>query len=110
MNKQASPIFVVGSPRSGTSILTWCLGQHPNILPIEESNWMGKLAFDVASCHALGSARGMRSQLGSMRISAEKLLQEVGKAVDGLIVDGRKTLEGYYDEALKRDPIAAKRM
>ncbi len=34
------PIFVVGSPRSGTSILTWCLGQHPNIFPVPESNWI----------------------------------------------------------------------
>src|SRR5215212_1738249 len=110
MDRKVSPIFIVGSPRSGTSILTWCLGQHPHILPIEESNWMGKLAFDVASCHALGSARGMKSHLGSMRISAEKLLHEVGKAVDGLMVDGRAVLERYHAEALRRDPIAAKRL
>src|SRR5258707_13348198 len=35
------PILIVGAPRSGTSILAWCLGQHPNILPQEESNWLG---------------------------------------------------------------------
>src|SRR5215212_3763560 len=108
MDRKVSPIFIVGSPRSGTSILTWCLGQHPNILPIEESNWMGKLAFNLASCHAVGSARGINSHLGSMQISAEKLLEEFGKTVDGLMIEGRQTLEGYYAEALRCDPIAAK--
>lgn len=71
---------------------------------------MGKLAFDLATCHSLGSARGINSHLGSMQISAEKLLQEFGKTVDGLMVEGRETLEGYYAEALRQDPIAAKSM
>jgi hypothetical protein len=39
------PIFIVGAPRSGTSILAWCLGQHPNILPQEESNWLGAFSY-----------------------------------------------------------------
>jgi len=44
-----------------------------------------------------------------MQISAEKLLEEFGKAVDGLMIEGRKTLDGYYAEAMRCDPIAAKR-
>ncbi|PYX06405.1 MAG: hypothetical protein DMG88_18450 [Acidobacteria bacterium] len=32
------PIFIVGSGRSGSTILTWRLGQHPNIIPQEESD------------------------------------------------------------------------
>ena len=31
------PVFIIGSPRSGTSILTWALGQHPNLYPLEET-------------------------------------------------------------------------
>ena len=34
--------------RSETSILTWCLGQHPNILPLAESGWIGDLQLTLA--------------------------------------------------------------
>ena len=50
----AKPIFVVGSPRSGTSVLTWCLGQHPNIFPVPESNWTGEFALGVAKSYQIG--------------------------------------------------------
>src|SRR5205823_3696645 len=53
-----NPIFVVGSPRSGTSILTWCLGQHPNMLVIPESAWMGDFAIDLAIRYQIGTERG----------------------------------------------------
>ena len=57
----AKPVFVVGSPRSGTSILAWCLGYHPNIFPVPESNWMGDFAVNVAMSYQ--SWRGARHLL-----------------------------------------------
>ena len=63
------PIFVVGSPRSGTSILAWCLGHHPNIFPVPESNWMGDFAVNVAKSYQIGAARGIFSILSAMGIS-----------------------------------------
>ena len=66
-----NPIFVVGSPRSGTSILTWCLGQHPNIFPVPESNWMGNFAINVAMAYRVGAARGDQSILSAMDIREE---------------------------------------
>jgi hypothetical protein len=87
-----NPIFIIGSPRSGTSILTWCIGQHPNILPLEESNWFVPLALTLQTCYDLGSSRGERSQLSAMEISREQLMGTVGNAVTSLIRDQWRAL------------------
>jgi hypothetical protein len=93
MTRSNAPIFVIGSPRSGTSILTWCLGQHPNILPLEESGWFSRLATTLQSCHEEGSARGDRSQLSAMRISRDQLFRTVGDAVNAMIIRQRSAYE-----------------
>ena len=98
MARSDAPIFVVGSPRSGTSILTWCLGQHPNIMPIEESVWFSRLALTLQSCYEEGSARGERSQLSAMRISRDQLFRTVGDAINGMILRQRKIYEANGDE------------
>src|SRR6266542_1980581 len=87
------PIFVVGSPRSGTSILTWCLGRHPNIFPVPESNWMGNFAINVAMAYQVGAARGDRSILSAMDIQEEELFAAFGQSINDLIVSHRKDLE-----------------
>ena len=87
------PIFVVGSPRSGTSILTWCLGQHPNILVIPESAWMGDFAIDLAIRYQIGTARGNRSVLSAMDIEREEFFARFGQSINDLILNHRKDLE-----------------
>jgi Sulfotransferase family len=87
------PIFVVGSPRSGTSILTWCLGQHPNIFPVPESNWMGQFAINVGIGYEVGSARGERSLLSGMDIGREEFFANFGRSINGLILSHRLDLE-----------------
>jgi hypothetical protein len=87
------PVFVVGSPRSGTSILTWCLGQHPNMFPVPESNWMGDFAISVAIGHQIGAARGDRSILSAMDISQDELFAILGRSINDLILRHRKDLE-----------------
>ncbi len=87
------PVFVVGSPRSGTSILTWCLGQHPNMFPVPESNWMGDFAVSVAIGHRIGAARGERSILSAMEIRENELFATVGQSINELILRHRKDLE-----------------
>jgi hypothetical protein len=90
MNK---PVFVVGSPRSGTSILTWCLGQHPNIFAVPESNWMGDFVVNAAVVHQVGAARGHLSILSAMDISRDELLSNFGGTINDLIVSHRPDLE-----------------
>jgi hypothetical protein len=87
------PIFVVGSPRSGTSILTWCLGQHPNILALEESGWMGDLAIDLAIRYRIGAARGDRSLLSAMEVQREEFFATFGKGINDLLLSHRKDLK-----------------
>ena len=86
------PIFVVGSPRSGTSILTWCLGQHPNIFPVPESNWMGEFAANIAMCYQIGTARGDRTILSGMDIPRDEFFANFGRSINDLILAHRKDL------------------
>jgi len=100
-----APIFVVGSPRSGTSILTWCLGQHPNILPTEESDWLGPFAVQVAALHVRGCARGERSQLSALGIERAEFLENFGRSIDATILGHRATLERLNHAVAERDPM-----
>lgn len=87
------PIFVVGSPRSGTSILTWCLGQHSNIFVQEESDWIGPFVYQLDLAYRRGSARGERSQLSALGVRREEFFAHFGKGITDLILDHRQTLK-----------------
>jgi hypothetical protein len=87
------PIFVVGSPRSGTSILAWCLGHHPNIFPVPESNWMGNFAANLAVAHQIGSARDDLSMLSAMDIRNDEFFAAFGRSINELVVEHRRHLE-----------------
>src|SRR3954447_25116427 len=87
------PIFVVGSPRSGTSILAWCLGYHPNIFPVPESNWMGDFAMNVAMSYQIGAARGILSILSAMGISRDEFFSHIGRSINSLILKHRCDLD-----------------
>ena len=87
------PIFVVGSPRSGTSILAWCLGHHPNIFPVPESNWMGDFAVNVAKSYQVGAARGIFSILSAMDISRDEFFSHIGRSINSLVLKHRTDLD-----------------
>ena len=87
------PIFVVGSPRSGTSILAWCLGYHPNIFPVPESSWMGDFALNVAMSYQVGAARGILSVLSAMRISRDEFFSHIGRSINSLVLKHRGDLD-----------------
>jgi SAM-dependent methyltransferase len=93
MTRHPRPIFIVGSPRSGTSVLTWCLGQHPNILPVEETNWIGELAVGLGPVYDAGIARKERSHLSASGITCNEFYERFGGAVDNLILGFRQRQE-----------------
>jgi tetratricopeptide (TPR) repeat protein len=47
--RKATPVFIVGFPRSGTSLLEQILGSHPNIAPAGELSFISDLANFKAS-------------------------------------------------------------
>jgi hypothetical protein len=89
MNRMGKPVFIIGSPRSGTSVLTWSLGQHPNLYPLEETVWFGPLGREAEQAFELGSSRGARSQLSAMGISRERFMRGLGDAIDTMIMEHR---------------------
>ena len=95
------PIFVVGCPRSGTSILTWSLGQHSNILVQEESNWIGRLAIQIELAYQTGTARGSRSQLSALDVTRSDFFAAFGDAIDRLVIGHREKLEARLRAAAK---------
>ena len=84
------PIFVVGSPRSATRILTGCLGHHPNMFPVPESNWMGEFAVNIASSYQIGAARDNRTILSPMDSATRSVwyVRIVGSRLNLFFVSG----------------------
>ena len=89
----AQPVFIVGAPRSGTSVLTWSLGQHPDLLTLEESDWLPKLVADLTTAYRTGTARGERSALSAMGVSQRAFYAAFGDAVDEIILSHRRRFE-----------------
>jgi hypothetical protein len=69
------------------------LGQHPNILPVPESNWMGDFAINLAISYEVGAARDDRSILSGMDISPDEFFANFGQSINDLILAHRKALE-----------------
>jgi hypothetical protein len=62
---EARPVFVIGAPHSGADVLTWALGQHPNILPIDQGGgWLAKFATDLRATFVLGKDGAQLPRLG----------------------------------------------
>lgn len=95
MSARSRPIFIVGSGRSGTSVLTWAIGQHPNIIATPETNWLTALACYLDGMYAVGLAAAPEDHLSLWNVTREKFLREFGLAVDGIV---RRTFECRFPD------------
>lgn len=78
------PIFVLGAYRSGTSILTWALGQHPNISALEETGWFGFMSHGLYAGFDLAS-QAQRSFFDVYGISIDEMMIAFGQKFDELL-------------------------
>lgn len=81
------PIFIIGAPRSGTSIMTWALGRHPNIQTMEETGWIATTAIGGSLSWSLGSSRDRRSHLSNSEYPQAAYLRRLGEFVDQVVRD-----------------------
>jgi hypothetical protein len=84
-NLSNSPVFVVGSYRSGTSIFCWCLGQHPNLVNLPETNWLARLGVDLDNLYRLATVNGRTSHLGQIDFSIDEFYRLFGEGVEHLM-------------------------
>jgi Sulfotransferase family len=92
------PIFVVGSPRSGTSVLTWCLAQHPNIFPVDESTGIGELALALGVSYETKMGLGPESLWSSLSVQQDEFFAAFGQTINDLIQRHKVDLERKWWE------------
>lgn len=100
---QTGPVFIIGSYRSATSALTWALGQHPNLFPLEETHFLYKLAVDLENLYELGSAQGEHSFLGLARYAPTDFRRYFGDACNRMVQDARSRIVRHCMEIRLRD-------
>ena len=94
--KQTGPIFIVGAPRSGTTMLQYRLRNHPEIsLPTGESHFIVPLCMNQASFVDLTRTDNIRAVLQAMYRQNRNFLET---DLHGVAFDIDKLAEAFHAE------------
>jgi len=76
-----NPVYIVGCYRSGTSILSWALGQHPNFLTLEETGWLPTILYSLVTAfkRAYNADRSVVKELG---LNISEYLESFGQSIN----------------------------
>ena len=82
----AQQIFVIGSPRSGTSAISWALAQHPKVWTSAESDFLVHLFSKghLESAYEQSRGRSDGGWLETNDVSFEEFASSLGSGVDAL--------------------------
>ena len=93
------PVFVLGSYRSATSVLTWAIGQHPNLWPLEETGFLGLLA-DGALAGFRHATSAIRNFFEIFDIAEQEYFAHIGSSIHDFILRACERRAGHI--ALER--------
>ncbi len=79
------PVFVLGPLRSGASLLTLSLGQHPELLQVLETNWFERFGIGLQQALGDGLLHRDRSQLDVDGVEIEDFFAYFGAAINRLM-------------------------
>ena len=84
IERTPEPVFVIGPYRSGTSILTWALGQHPNIWPLPETHWLQWMGAGALAGFWIGT-QPRRNYFNLCDVGTEEYLAFMGTCIDEFV-------------------------
>jgi hypothetical protein len=80
----AGPVFIVGAPRSGTSMLHWSLVQHENLWGSAESDFLRPLVKGIRSAYESGTNLGDYHWLIKENVSKAEFMLFIGQGIESL--------------------------
>ena len=75
------PVFIIESPRSGTSITNWALGQHPSIQQMPVTAWIATYVMGAIYSFRKGTERGKFSHLSNVEYPEAEFLAHMARSV-----------------------------
>lgn len=91
-----APVFVLGAPRSGTSMMAHALGSHPDLWTGEESDFLAPLLREARKAWEGGRTRGDLHWLAAGGVSWEEFAAWLGMGMNAMYTSrsgGRRWVE-----------------